>query len=200
MDALERAAVERLGSANELMESLDASDEEIIAPTTVGREILEWMDFKETGLTLDELPRPTLWRVLIFPKQPKKMSAGGIALPGSVQSIEKLLNNIGQVVALGPLAGKSPKFENPDWLAPPPTLKAVFDGMMEGESWEQVERKMAPAPVVPRYLWDVKVGDWVIYGKYSGQHTEYKSTALLMCNDDDITQVITSPEGFKVFV
>lgn len=143
------------------------------APTVFGREITEWVTFADTGLTHDELPQPTLWRVLVLPKQPKLMSRGGIALPMQAQEVEMHLNYIGQVVAMGPLAGKSPKFENPDWNS---------------------------TPGVPRYLWNVKVGDWVIYGRYAGQIKQYKGVRFLTVNDDEITDVIRSPDGFRVYV
>ena len=55
--------------------------------------------------------KPLLWRVLICPVQPRTMSKGGIALPGAVQDGEEHLNYIGRVVSMGPLAGKSAKFE-----------------------------------------------------------------------------------------
>lgn len=148
------------------------------APTIFGREITEWVTFADTGLTYDELPQPTLWRVLVLPKQPKLMSRGGIALPAQAQEVEMHLNYIGQVVAMGPLAGKSAKFENPDWRE---------DGHI-------------PLPNVPRFLWDVKVGDWVIYGKYAGQIKFYKGVRFLTVNDDEITDVIKSPDGFRVYV
>ena len=49
--------------------------------------------------------QPLLWRVLICPIQPRKLTKGGIALPSSVQDGEEHLNYIGRVVSLGPLAG-----------------------------------------------------------------------------------------------
>ena len=49
--------------------------------------------------------KPLLWRVLICPVQPRKLSKGGIALPDAVQDGEEHLNYIGRVVSLGPLAG-----------------------------------------------------------------------------------------------
>lgn len=157
----------------------------VVPPTTFARDTVEWMEFSETGLTYEELGKPTLWRVTIFPKQPKKMSKGGIALPSLVQNVEAHMNYIGQVVALGPLAGKSEKFENPEWV-----LKNSGKHP-DPEIWDRD---------VPRYLWDIKVGDWVIYGRFSGQKTEYKGVLLLTCNDDDIMEKIDSPEHFKVYL
>ncbi|MCC6475126.1 MAG: co-chaperone GroES [Burkholderiales bacterium] len=124
------------------------------------------MDFSETGIDPDDIPEPTIWRVLVFPKQPKRMTASGIALPSMAQSVERHLNYIGQVVAMGPIAGKSERFRRPDG-----TL-----------------------------AWDIKVGDWVIYGRYSGQHVEYQGVELLTVNDDDITMRIKNPAGFRVYL
>lgn len=71
---------------------------------------------------LQDAPQPGMWRVLIRPRPPKRMSAGGIALPGQAQDAESHLNYVGQIVAIGPIAGKSPKFEGAwdykvgDWI------------------------------------------------------------------------------------
>lgn len=152
--------------------------DEFMPPQMFAREQLEWMEFKDTGIEAKDLPVPTTWHVLIFPKQPKKMSSGGIALPEQAQDVEMHLNYIGQVVAMGPLAGKNEKFENPDYRYDVTTMEAL----------------------TPRYLWNVKVGDWVIYGKYSGMHKTFRGVRLLTVNDDDITDIITSPADFKVYI
>lgn len=144
------------------------------APQVFERGFSEFATFEDVGLKLEELPKPTLWRVLVLPKQPKKMSAGGIALPTMAVDAERHLNFIGQVLALGPLAGKSDKFLNPDWQP------GHYDK--------------------PRWLWDVKVGDWVVYGRYAGMAKEFKGVKLLTVNDDEITEVISGPDGFRVYL
>ena len=173
------------------------------APQIFEREFSEWMTLDDTGLKLEDLPKPTLWRVLVLPKQPKRMSRGGIALPDQVTDAEMHLNYIGQVIALGPLAGKSEKFQNPDYNVPPNLLKAYHKELMEGgPAWDDFDGWMAKqmTPSIPRYLWDVKVGDWVIYGRYSGQPTSFRGVKFLVVNDDEITQVIAQPDGFRVYV
>ena len=135
-------------------------------PSVFARETLEWVTFEETGIKREELGTPSLWHVLIMPKQPKKMSAGGIALPAQAQEVERHQNYIGQVVAMGPLAGLSDKFKDPRGV----------------------------------HRWDVKIGDWVIYGRYSGMHKRFKDVEFLTVNDDDITDIIPSPSGWKVHV
>ena len=50
------------------------------------------------------------------------------------------------------------------------------------------------------HRWNVKVGDWVIYGRYSGMPKEFKGMKFLTINDDDITDVIPSPDGFKIHI
>lgn len=57
------------------------------------------------------VPAPTLWRVVIMPVQPPKMSKGGLALPDMVKDAEEHLNYIGRVVAIGPMAGRDAKFQ-----------------------------------------------------------------------------------------
>lgn len=116
--------------------------------------------------------KPLLWRVLVCPVQPRKLSKGGIALPDAVQDGEEHLNYIGRVVSLGPLAGKSAKFENPNYQQAPDTRQ---------------------------YLWDVKEGDCVVYGRYAGQRMEWKGVKLVEVNDDEILAVADSIESFRIY-
>lgn len=153
---------------------------EFTPPETFARDNLEFMAFEDTGLKHEDLFSPTTWRVLIFPKQPKKMTAGGIALPDQVQDVEKHLTYIGQVVAMGPLAGKNERFQNPDW--------------------DDVKDSPSLRHRVPSYLWNVKVGDWVCYGRHAGMHCEFRGFKFLLVNDDDITAVLKGPEGFRVYL
>ena len=143
--------------------------------------------------------KPLLWRVLICPVQPRKLSKGGIALPESAQDAETHLNYIGRVVAVGPLAGKSEKFENPAMSAPL-GMKALYEGMMEGYDWPTMEQKH-PGGMndAPRYLWSVKEGDIVVYGRFAGQRMEWHGVRLLMANDDEILGVVDSLEGFRIY-
>lgn len=136
----------------------------------------EWMNSEDAKIDLKKLKaavRPLLWRVLVVPVQPRSMSKGGIALPDAAMDGEAHMNYIGRVVALGPLAGKSEKFANPEWT----------------------EKSKAP-----RYLWDVKEGDWVVFSRYAGQRKEFNGVKLLTVNDDEILDVIDGPEGFRIYV
>lgn len=54
----------------------------------------------------DDLPQPLYWRVLIAPTRPKEVSKGGIVLALANQEAQDILNFIGRVIAVGPLAGK----------------------------------------------------------------------------------------------
>lgn len=60
---------------------------------------------------LEGLPHPRLWRVLVMPIVPKKMSKGGIVLPEDAIEQQKHLTYLGRVLALGPSAFKDPKFD-----------------------------------------------------------------------------------------
>jgi len=71
-----------------------------------------WLNPEEVVMP-DGLPKPTLWRVMVCPVQPKTMSKGGIALPATVGDAEQYLNYIGKVVAMGPLAGVKAEFADP---------------------------------------------------------------------------------------
>jgi co-chaperonin GroES (HSP10) len=53
----------------------------------------------------DDLPKPTFWRMVIMPLKPKEVSKGGIVLAPSNQEAQAILNFMGRVVAVGPLAG-----------------------------------------------------------------------------------------------
>lgn len=64
---------------------------------------------QERGL-LDTAPTPTLWRVLIRPRKAQTTSKGGIVLAAQSRDAETHLQYVGQVVAMGPMAGKSEKF------------------------------------------------------------------------------------------
>ena len=171
------------------MNDLDDMVQDVIpTPQMAARTFSEWLSFADTGLSYEELPRPTLWHVLILPKQPKRMSAGGIALPDQAMDAEKYLNYIGQVVAMGPMAGKNERFQNPDYESYP-GRKAC--GMSHGR-WD--------ADQPQRFLWDVKVGDWVLFGKYAGMGKTYKDVMFVTTNDDHITDVIDDPGKFTVYV
>lgn len=165
----------------------DVQIPEIGAPETFLRDNYEWTTFADTGIKLEDLPEPLTWRVLVLPKQPKTKSTGGILIAAQAQDAEQHLNYIGEVVAIGPLAGKNEKFENPDWAL-----------------WHS-EKALAPGdrtfPNEPeKYLWDVKVGDWIIYGKYSGQHITFRETRFVTINDDEVVQKIKTPDGFRVWI
>lgn len=51
-------------------------------------------------------PRPILWRVLVLPLVPKKISKGGIHLVDETQRNQGMINYIGRVAAMGSLAYK----------------------------------------------------------------------------------------------
>lgn len=109
---------------------------------------------------LADAPQPILWKVLVRPRAPKRMSSGGLYLPGQAQDAEAHLNYVAQVVALGPLAGRSDKFEG---------------------------------------SWDIKVGDWIVYGRYVGQRMTHRDVRLLMVDDDQIQGKLTDPYALKIY-
>lgn len=47
---------------------------------------------------------------------------------------------------------------------------------------------------------NVKVGDYVIYGRYAGQPLEYKGVRLLIVNDDEILATVADPEALRIHV
>jgi len=66
--------------------------------------------------TIDRLPQPTGWRVLILPYQGKMKSDGGILLTNQTRQTESLATVCGYVWRIGPDAYKDKnKFSAGDW-------------------------------------------------------------------------------------
>jgi co-chaperonin GroES (HSP10) len=128
----------------------------------------------EPDVPLD-LPDMLLWRVMVMPVQMRPVSKGGIEMPSSVLDNAMHLQFVGRVVRMGPLAYRSKKFV----CGLRDTLRVAL-GM-----------PIAKAP---------KVGDWVVYGRYAGQKTEFRGSRYLIMNDDEILGIANAPEGFRVYV
>ena len=162
------------------MQIVESSDDveipEAVVPTIPTRTISLYESFEDTGLCLDELPDPTLWRVLIFPKQAKKKTETGILLSQSATEAEDTLNYIGQVLKVGPLAGQNDQYKNP-WYRE------------EGADFQR-----------NRFLWGIKPMDWVLIGKFAGLQVEYKGQILKLLNDDEIIAKIDKPDYYKVYL
>lgn len=122
-----------------------------------------------------DLPELLLWRVMVMPVQMRAQSKGGIAMPASVIDAALHLQFIGQIVRLGPLAYRSAKF---------------------AASW----RDRASVALGGRVKGAPKVGDWVVYGRYAGQKTEFRGSRYLIMNDDEILGLAHAPDGFRVYV
>lgn len=61
------------------------------------------------------MPQPMLWRILVAPVRPKRMSRGGIELvPESVDNQEHL-TNVCKVMAMGAMAGKKDTWPEGAW-------------------------------------------------------------------------------------
>lgn len=133
-----------------------------------------WMNPEDADIP-EDLPAPFLWRVLVLPVQPKKVSTGGILLPTQSQDAEGHLQFVGRIAAMGPLAFRSFKFTSGavDWAR-------ILTG-----------NRVSGAP---------KVGDWVVYGRYNGQRCEYKGTRLIMMNDDELLCSTSGPSGFRIYI
>jgi len=159
-----------------IRESVDEySIEHADNPTMPMRSMSEYETFADTGFTLEELPDPNLWRCLIFPKQPKKATESGLILAKGATDAEEALQYIGQVIKVGPMAGRNDSYKNPKWL----------HGMDTGQ---------------PQWLWNIKPMDWVLFGKFAGLQITYKGQVLKLLNDDDIIAKITSPDDYQVYI
>ena len=61
--------------------------------------------------TLDRLPQPTGWRILVMPYQGRAKTVGGLIVPDQVREREALATVVAYVLRLGPLAyGDTSKF------------------------------------------------------------------------------------------
>lgn len=112
----------------------------------------------------EALPKPTFWRVLVAPTRPKVVSKGGIVLAIANQEAQEILNFIGKVVALGPMAGVHERLGG---------------------------NGVAPAPGFP------KIGDYVAFGRYSGQKVSCMGVKVLLLNDDEILAVVPNPDALQ---
>lgn len=142
-------------------------------PDLAQNDNVDWLNPEDIDLPQD-LPRPSVWRMLIMPVQPKRKSKGGILLPYQAQDAEGHLQIVGKVAALGPLAFRSWKFA------------AGFTDYARIVTGQRVS-------------WAPKVGDWVVYGRYTGQRCEYRGLKMVIMNDDELIAHISSPDGFKIY-
>ena len=157
---------------------------EVTMPTVAARKIgskyQTWEEAKaEAGIIDSDLPVPTLWRCVVFPKTAKKFSEGGIALPDSAIEAEGTLNYIGQVISVGKLAGENPSYENPRFNK-------------EVEETRQEQDKFVG--------FGIRTGDWVLYGKFSGMKMTIKGVQLLIMNDDEFLAKIDKPDFYEVYI
>ena len=93
-------------------------------------------------------------------------------------AMQEHLNYLGRIIALGPLAGTSPRFH----IVTNRFLYWITGGAF---GWKSAFR--------------YKPGDLVLYGRYNGQKIFYKGARLVLMNDDEILGHAQSPKGFKIY-
>lgn len=64
--------------------------------------------------TIDRLPQPTGWRILVMPYQGKPKTSGGLYIPDEVRDREALATVVAYVLRVGPLAYQDPGKFGPD--------------------------------------------------------------------------------------
>lgn len=135
---------------------------------------VDWANDSEAKIPA-VLPRPFKWAVLVMPIQPKPMSKGGIELPQEVLDNQGHLQFVGKVAAVGPLAFRSFKLCSGlvDWLR-------VLCGLT-----------IAGAP---------KVGDWVMFGRYTGLRFEFDDGRFIMMNDDELLGDPVKPQSIRIYI
>ena len=73
---------------------------------------------KLEGSSLERLPKPTGWRLLILPYRGKGKTEGGVFLPDQTIERESVATVCGYVLSVGPLAYKDKeKFPSGSWCA-----------------------------------------------------------------------------------
>lgn len=163
----------KMGSQIQVDMHDDVDVAEITPPVLASRIFNEYATFEDTGLTLEELPEPTLWRVLVLPLQAKTKTTSGILLAKSAIDAEKQLQYLGQVLRVGAIAGKSERLEDPTH-----------------------ERNT----LTKKYPLNLKPMEWIMYGRYVGLKMTYKGIQLLMLNDDEVVAKIKSPDHYEVYL
>ena len=111
----------------------------------------------------DPLPEVLGWRILVRPVSPRPKTKGGIVLPDIIRSDMSLLNTVGRVLSVGPLAFDA---EGMHLLG--------LDGKKKFDPW-------------------VKVGDYVMYGKNAGLRITYKGVKLVLLEDRALLMRLASP-------
>lgn len=125
------------------------------------------------------LPTPQLWRMLVAPVQPARRSRGGIELPDIAMDNIEHLTYIGKVMNCGPVVGKKPEWARwPRWASLP----------------------IVGAFAKPRYEYNIKPGDWVVFGRYAGMRIEYQGVKLVLLDDDAVLAKCDGPDGFRIYV
>lgn len=109
----------------------------------------------------DPTPLPELcgYTLLVRPVRVKEKTKSGVILPDSAQEDLKYLTNVSRVLAIGPYAFKSDKFDQGSWCA---------NG-------------------------DIKVGDYVLHGKYDGEKILYKGVSLSIIKDVNVKMRVGDP-------
>lgn len=117
----------------------------------------------------EDLPKMLLWRICVMPVAPRRMSKG---LHGvRIELPTQTQNAEMHLQYVG---------------------KVVGIGPLAGQS----ERFKDTSG---NLQWGIKLGDWVVYGRYAGQRVEFKGKRYLLMNDDEVLAVANGPEGFRVY-
>lgn len=61
------------------------------------------------------MPDPKLWRILVAPVKPKRLSRGGIELPDVTMDNQEFMTNICKVMSMGSMAGKKDTWPEGAW-------------------------------------------------------------------------------------
>lgn len=79
----------------------------------------------------NDLPQPLFWRVMVMPVKPREVSKGGIVLARQNVEAQEILNFVGKVVSLGPVAGVHERLGG-DGTNPPAGFPKVGDHVIFG--------------------------------------------------------------------
>lgn len=121
----------------------------------------------------DPTPLPHLpgWKLLVRPVPVRVQSKGGVWLPDNARSDMEYLNTVGRVLAVGDLAYR-------------------FEENRRDLSGFAGDPDVSTLTEYPRWC---QVGDYVAYGKYTGQKVTYQGVRCVLIRDRDVEFVVPDP-------
>ena len=142
----------------------------------------------------DALPIAIGWRLVVFPLPVEEATKGGIVLAPTNAEAQRYNTAVGKIISMGPIA-----FKHPDFL---PERDVALDGMYQrfNDSWRNELAETIRQMEAARMVGVPKIGDWVVFGKHTGQRFRCVDVELFFMSDRDIIGVAPKPEELRIKV